>query len=55
MEIVSYTVAFAIVTTWGVLVLVTRGAIEQVEILVPVVLAAASGVLRASLAAAARD
>lgn len=40
MEIVSYTVAFAIVTTWGVLVLVTRSAIEQVEILVPVMLAA---------------
>ncbi|MGI8856118.1 MAG: lysylphosphatidylglycerol synthase transmembrane domain-containing protein [Thermomicrobiales bacterium] len=41
MEIVSYTVAFAIVTTWGVLVFVTRSAIEQVEILVPVVLALA--------------
>ncbi|MDQ6604469.1 MAG: flippase-like domain-containing protein [Chloroflexota bacterium] len=43
MEIVSYTVAFAIVTTWGLLVLVTRSAIEQVEILVPVVLAAGCG------------
>jgi len=41
MEIVSYTVAFAIVTTWGVLVFVTRSAIAQVEILVPVVLAVA--------------
>jgi uncharacterized protein (TIRG00374 family) len=41
MEIVSYTVAFAIVTTWGLLVFVTRSAIEQVEILVPVVLAVA--------------
>lgn len=40
MEIVSYTVAFAIVTTWGVLVVVTRSAIEQVEILIPVVVAA---------------
>ena len=39
MEIVSYTVAFAIVTTWGMLVFVTRSAIEQVMILVPVVLA----------------
>lgn len=43
LEIVSYTVAFAIVTTWGVLVLVTRSVIEQVEILVPVALAAAGG------------
>jgi glycosyltransferase 2 family protein len=41
MEIVSYTIAFAIVTTWGLLVFVTRSAIEQVEILVPVVLAVA--------------
>ena len=39
MEIVSYTVAFGMVTTWGVLVFVTRSAIEQVAILVPVVLA----------------
>ncbi|MHB8648342.1 MAG: lysylphosphatidylglycerol synthase transmembrane domain-containing protein [Thermomicrobiales bacterium] len=43
MEIVSYTVAFAIVTTWGILILVTRSAIEQVEILVPVVLVAIGG------------
>jgi len=43
MEIVSYTVAFAIVTTWGLLVLVTRSAIEQAEILVPVLLAAGGG------------
>ncbi len=43
LEIVSYTVAFAIVTTWGVLVLVTRGAMEQILILVPVLLVAASG------------
>lgn len=40
LEIVSYAVAFAMVTTWGVLVFVTRGAIEQVEILVPVVILA---------------
>ncbi len=45
MEIVSYTVAFAIVTTWGLLVFVTRSAIEQVEILVPVVLAVVSAVV----------
>ncbi len=43
LEIVSYTVAFAIVTTWGILVLVARGAMEQVAILVPVVLAACGG------------
>jgi uncharacterized protein (TIRG00374 family) len=45
LEIVSYTVAFAIVTTWGILVLVTRSAIEQVAILVPVIVVAASGFL----------
>lgn len=43
LEIVSYTVAFAIVTTWGILVLIARGATAQVEILVPVMLAAAGG------------
>ncbi len=43
LEIVSYTVAFAIVTTWGLLVLVTRSAIEQVEILVPIMLTATAG------------
>lgn len=43
LEIVSYTVAFAIVTTWGILVLVTRSAMEQIAILVPVILAAGAG------------
>jgi uncharacterized protein (TIRG00374 family) len=42
LEIVSYTVAFAIVTIYGVLVLLTRGIIGQVEIIVPVLLGAAA-------------
>ncbi len=42
LEIVSYTVAFAIVTLYGVLVLLARGIIAQVEIVVPVLLGAAA-------------
>jgi uncharacterized protein (TIRG00374 family) len=42
LEIVSYTVAFAIVTLYGVLILLARGIMAQVEIIVPVLLSAAA-------------
>ena len=45
MEIVSYAVAFTIVTLWGVLIVVTRSIIEQVEIVVPALLAAGGAFL----------